>query len=372
MSTGYLFDERFLGHDTGEKLIPLPLGGELEPVEHSSAARITRRSHALIAGSGLLEHLTPLEARFATIDDLALYHTQQHIEHVRAVCAAGGEAGDEMGETTPVVAASWDAALLAAGSAMAAADAVIEGKVDNAYVLLRPPGHHATAAASMGFCLFNNVVIAARHVRRAHHVERIMIVDWDVHHGNGTESAFYGDADTLFVSLHQEDWYPLGRGKVTDVGQGTAAGRTVNIPLPPGTGDIGYLEAFERVIGPIGRQFAPQIIFISAGQDPSMMDPLGRMMVTMEGFRRLAAFMVDLAASCCDGALVALQEGGYSAAYVPFCTLAAIEGLAGRRSAVRDPYEGSSELDRSRREYRRQQSLAIDEVIAVQKAYWNL
>lgn len=262
--------------------------------------------------------------------------------------------------------------MLAAGSGIAAVDAVIAGEVENAYALLRPPGHHATATESMGFCVFNNVVIAARHAQSAHGLRRVMIVDWDVHHGNGTESAFYDDPDTLFISLHQDDWYPLHRGKVTDVGSGEAAGRTINIPLPPGSNDSGYLEAFERVIRPIARQFAPELMLISAGQDPNMADPLGRMLVTMEGFRGMATVLKEIATQSCDGRLVALQEGGYSAAYVPFCTLAAIEGLVGERSAVIDPYEGSSELVRSKLEYRPAQSAAIDEVVAVQRAFWSL
>lgn len=373
MATGYLFDERFLAHDTGERLYPLPAGGLLEPVEHSSASRITRRTHALIVGSGLYDDVTPLSARLARPDDVALYHTRQHIEHVRAVCAAGGgEAGHESGESTPVVPASWEAALLAAGGGMAAVDAVIAGQVDNAFALLRPPGHHATAAESMGFCVFNNVVIAARHARRSHGLGRIMIVDWDVHHGNGTQAACYDDPETLFVSLHQDDWYPRGWGKVGDVGSGAAAGYTVNVPLPAGTGDRGYLEAFERVICPIGRQFRPELVLVSAGQDANLADPLGRMMVSMDGFRAMATMMKELAAEVCTGRLAILQEGGYSAAYVPFCTLAIVEALLGRRSAVQDPHTGSSELARSQAAYADEQSAAIAAVVAAQRPYWDL
>lgn len=374
MATGYMFDERFLGHDTGEQLIALPEGGELEPVEHSSAMRITRRSHALISGSGLLDHLTTLAARRATPEDILLYHTRSHVERIRDLCASGGgEAGmNETGDATPVVPASFDAAMLAAGGAMAAVDAVITGQVENAYALLRPPGHHAMAGEAMGYCIFNNVVIAARHARRDHGLRRIMIVDWDVHHGNGTQAAFYDDPETLFVSLHQDDWYPIGWGKVGDVGTGAADGRTVNIPLPPGTGDTGYLEAFERVITPIARQFEPELVLISAGQDPNLMDPLGRMMVTMGGFRAMTAVLKEVAADTCGGRLVGLQEGGYSAAYVPFCTLGIVEGLLGRRSMVQDPLEGSSEIIRSQQTYHANQADAIDVVIATQRAYWDL
>lgn len=374
MSTGYLFDERFLGHDTGERLIPLPAGGTLEPVEHSSSARITRRSHALIAGSGLYDRLTRLSARMATPDDVALYHTRAHIDFIRDLCAAGGGmAGiNEAADATPVVPASYEAAMLAVGSGMAAVDAVVAGEVDNAYALLRPPGHHAMAGESMGYCIFNNVVIAARHARHSHDLRRIMIVDWDVHNGNGTQVACYDDPDTLFISLHQEDWYPSGWGKVDDVGSGDALGRTINIPLPPGTGNQGYIEAFERVIRPIARQFRPELALVSAGQDPGMSDPEGRMMVTMDGFRSMATIMREIAEELCDGRLVAVQEGGYSLGYVPFCTLAVIEGLLGEQSEVQDPYLGGSDFDRSRRSYSPEQSQAIDAVVAFQRQFWRL
>lgn len=371
--TGYLFDSRFLGHDTGEERVRLPAGGELEPVEQSSAVRITRRTHALIEGSGLYSDLTLLDTREATIEDLAMYHTYEHIDYVRQVCASGGgDVAHEADDSTPVAPASWPAALLAAGGGMVAVDAVVQGRVSNAYALLRPPGHHAMANAAMGFCLFNNVVIAARHARRNHGLERILIVDWDVHHGNGTQSAFYDDPDTLFMSLHQDDWYPKDWGKVDDVGGESAAGLTVNIPLPPGTGDQGYLEAFDRVIRPISQQFCPELILISAGQDPSMKDPLGRMMVTMDGFRRMAATMLEIANECCNGRIVGLQEGGYSVEYVPFCTLAVVEAMLGARSSLADCYAGGSELDRAKRTYRPEQSEAITAVISAQRRFWRL
>lgn len=371
--TGYLYDERFLQHDTGDNLIPLPTGGELEGVEHPSAARITRRTHALIAGSGLMPYLVVVPAQPATVDDLSLYHTPEHITHIRELCErGGGEAGVIAGEGTPVAPETWEAALLAVGGGMAAVDAVVTGRVSNAYALLRPPGHHAMAGAAMGFCIFNNVVIAARHAQRAHGLHRIMVVDWDVHHGNGTQTAFYDDPDVLFVSLHQDDWYPGDWGKVGNVGRGAAVGKTINIPLPAGTGNRGYLEAFERVIRPVARQFRPELILVSAGQDPSMMDPLGRMMVTMDGFRQLATVIRDIAGEVCEGRLVVLQEGGYSPAYVPFCTLAVVESLASRRSAVDDPYLRTSELARAQRQWDERQREAVDDVIATQQPYWEL
>nr|MDQ2742395.1 class II histone deacetylase [Chloroflexota bacterium] len=267
---------------------------------------------------------------------------------------------------------SGEAALLAAGGGLAAVDAVMQGRVRNVYSLLRPPGHHAMAAEAMGFCIFNNIVIAARHAQQSHGVRRIMIVDWDVHHGNGTQAAFYTDPDVLFLSLHQDDWYPAGWGKVGDIGAEGAEGRTVNIPLPAGTGDRGYIEAFQRVVLPVARQFEPELILVSAGQDPSMMDPNGRMLVTMEGFRSLATMTRQVADEVCDGRLAILQEGGYSPAYMPFCTLAVVEGVLGERSIVGDPYQRTPELARAKRENAPWQSAAIDAVVEAQAPYWSL
>jgi acetoin utilization deacetylase AcuC-like enzyme len=372
MSTGYLYDERFLKHDTGTSLQPLPPDRPLEPVEHPSSARITRRTNALVAGSELYPKLVPLEARPATEDELAYYHTRDHIDRIRKLAESGGGQAGRDGEDAPMSSESWEAALLAAGSAIAAVDAVLNGTVRNAFALIRPPGHHAMADEAMGFCLFNNVVIAARHAQRVHGLRRVMILDWDVHHGNGTQAAFYEDPDVLFISFHQDDWYPAGWGTVDQVGEGAGEGRTVNVPLPAGTGTQGYLDAMRRVVLPIARQFRPELILISAGQDPSMVDPLGRMMVNAEGFRLMAEMMRDLAEKVCDGRLVAIQEGGYSPEYVPYCILRVIEGMTGERTAIPDSQGNTPELQKAFTDYHPWQREAVDAVIKEQSKYWEL
>ncbi|MDW7981509.1 MAG: class II histone deacetylase [Thermomicrobium sp.] len=368
MLTAYCYDERFLQHDTGHDEHRLPDGSLLDPVEHPSSARIIRRTAQLLASSGVLEDALVIPPRPATEEELTAYHSPSYVERVRTLTASGGGWLDP---ETPVVPGSWQAALLAAGAAIELTDAVLDGRATNAFGLLRPPGHHAMRDQGMGFCVFNNVVIAARHAQRRG-LQRVLVLDWDVHHGNGTQDAFWADPTVLFVSLHQDNWYPDGWGAVDQVGAPGAEGTTVNVPLPPGTGNRGYLRALERVVLPIAEQFRPEIVFVSAGQDASMDDPLGRMLVTMEGYRRLTEMIRALAESVCDGRLVVLMEGGYSLRYVPFCTLAIVEALTGRRSGIPDPHAGTSELAQAEREFRPDQEAAVEAARRFLARYWSL
>jgi acetoin utilization deacetylase AcuC-like enzyme len=348
--TGFVFDEHFLTHDTGVQTTVVTRDGsfELSPDPHPSSVYITQRTKEFLDNSGLTARMQPIPARAASEDEIAVYHIRDYIAGIRA-CAAGGPTRGSWGEAdeeTPLGSGSFEAARYAAGGAMNAVSAVIEGRVRNAYALLRPPGHHAMSNRAMGFCIFNSAVIAAHHARNVHGLERIMIVDWDVHHGNGTQDAFYHDPGVLFVSLHQHDWYPRLSGELEQAGSGAGAGYTVNIPLPPGTGDRGYRAAFEQLVLPIGLQYRPQLTIISAGQDASWLDPLAQMMVTMDGYYQLSSLMVELAEEVCEGRLVMLQEGGYSPAYVPYCTAAAVEPMLGLDLGIVDLYATSSELQR--------------------------
>jgi acetoin utilization deacetylase AcuC-like enzyme len=375
-STGLVFDQRFLNHDTGAEATVVMRDGsfELEPESHPSSVQITRRIKQFLDGSGLTARMQPIVARSATEDELTAYHTPAYIAGVRAHVQGGPIKGEwgEIEEDTPLSPGSFEAALYAAGGACEAVNSVLAGEVRNAYALLRPPGHHALSNRCMGYCVFNNAVIAAHYARKHFGLERIMIVDWDVHHGNGTQDAFYADPGVLFVSLHQHNWYPKLAGELDQVGVGAGAGYTVNLPLPAGTGDRGYRAAFEQLVLPIGLQYRPQLIIISAGQDANWLDPLAQMMMTMAGFRILSSLMLDLAREVCDGRLVMLQEGGYSLAYVPYCTVSALEPLLGVDLGIVDLYATASELERSATIFTRATREALTEARSWHKHWWKI
>lgn len=335
--TGLLWDSRFMDHNTGLAMVSatVPADSVWEPQPHVASPHLVGRSYRLLDRTGLLAQLLSLSPRQATLDELGRVHTAQHIEHVRAVCLSGG---GECGELAPASPETYDVALLAAGGAVVAVDAVMSGRARNVYALLRPPGHHATPDRAMGFCYFNNVAIAARYAQDRYDVAKVAIVDWDVHHGNGSQAVFFDDPSVLFISLHQDNWYPADSGHVVETGAGPGVGYTINIPLPPGTGNAGYLAALDRVVGPALRRFGPDLIVVSAGQDASGVDPLARMAVSAGGFRAMAERMVAIAGEICDGRLIACHEGGYSQGYAPVCTWAVVEGLSGIRTGYEDPY----------------------------------
>ncbi|HEX7733651.1 MAG TPA: class II histone deacetylase [Ktedonobacteraceae bacterium] len=376
-STGLVFDERFLNHDTGAQASVVMREGSflVDPESHPSSVQITRRIKQFLDGSGLSARMLPIPARAATEEELMAYHTRDYIEAVRAYTHGQGKARGSWGEIeddTPLSSGSFEAALYAAGGSLEAVGAVLEGRVNNAYALLRPPGHHALSNRCMGYCIFNNVALAAHYARKKYGLERVMIVDWDVHHGNGTQDAFYADPNVLFVSLHQHNWYPKLSGELDQVGSGAGAGYTVNIPLPAGTGDRGYRAALEQLVVPIGLRYRPQLILISAGQDPSWLDPLGQMMMTQDGFRALSTLMLDLAREVCDGRLVMLQEGGYSVAYVPYCTLAAVEPLLGADLGVVDLYATADEYQRCSTIFTNATREALAEARDWHRHWWNI
>ena len=337
MTTGFLWHELYAWHDTGTGAWVMPAGLTVQPFGHIESADSKRRIRNLVEVSGLIDHLVQLKPRPATEDEILRLHTREYVERIKKLSS---EAGGEAGEETPFGRGSYEIALLAAGGCITAVDAVLDGKVDNAYALVRPPGHHAERDQGRGFCIFGNTALAAMHARQARGLSRVAIVDWDVHHGNGTEHAFYSDPTLLTLSIHQDNNYPPASGAISDTGDGAGRGYNINVPLPPGSGVGAYVATFERVVAPALRAFRPELILIASGLDASAMDPLASMMMTSEGYRTLTRIVLAVARGVCGGRLVACHEGGYSPAYVPYCGLAIIEELAGIRTGLDDPLLG--------------------------------
>ena len=329
--TAFVWHESYFWHNAGDGALFEPAGGYIENLGQAESPESKRRIKNLLERSGLIENLQVIKPASATEADLLRFHTQAHIDNVKHLSNTNG---GYCGDSTIVGRGSYEIALLAAGGAIAAVEAVVRGTVQNAYALTRPPGHHAKREEGMGYCIFNNMVIAAKYAREVLGVGKILIVDWDAHHGNGTEDAFLSDPDVLFVSLHQDGLEPIGRGLVTDWGYGPGKGFTINIPLPVGSGDAVYQYAFEQILMPRAKAFSPELVLVSAGQDSSIFDPLARMMLSVAGYRHMTRELMKLS----DGRLVCIHEGGYCPAYVPFCTHGIIEELLGMETDVGDPF----------------------------------
>ncbi len=279
-----------------------------------------------LKSSGLMDHLSLLSSRNATDDELALVHTRDYISLVDAEVRQGNSqlsTGD-----TSISKHSGEAARAATGSALAAVEAVFSKDVENAFCVVRPPGHHASAARGMGFCLFNTVAIAARYAQQEHGAERVLIADWDVHHGNGTQDIFYADGSVLFFSTHQSPWYP-GTGAASEKGDGEGMGRTINCPFSAGAGSSKIFSAFRDQLIPAAEAFRPDLILLSAGFDSRVGDPLGQFLLTDDDFQHLTAMMTDLAAKHCGGRLVSVLEGGYHLGGLALATEAHVRGLLG-------------------------------------------
>ena len=280
---------------------------------------------ALLEQCGLRDRLERIEPRDATDEELAWVHGPNYLDTLRRSCAQGGGWLDP---DTYVRPGSCDAAWRAAGACLAATEAVLSGRVDSAFCAVRPPGHHARPQGGMGFCLLNNVAVAAQYARRRHSLERVAIVDIDVHHGNGTQDAFYADPNVLYLSTHQAPFYP-GTGQVEETGAGEGAGANVNIPMPAGCGDAEYRAAFEQVVEPLVRRFRPQLILVSCGFDAHFADPLAGMALSVAGYGELATRLRTLAEELCEGRLVFVLEGGYDPTAISWGVRTVLEVLLG-------------------------------------------
>lgn len=353
-------------------VVLLPGHDEHDTGDHpENSARIDAVVDSLVSGPDW-DSFEVLEARSAEVADIARVHTRAHIDLIHDYSVSGPNWIDGDTRVSP---GTFGVTMRASGAAMAAVDAVTGAdrpagrqRPDSLFCLIRPPGHHATADRAMGFCMFNHAAVAARYAQEELGVERVAILDWDVHHGNGTQDIFESDPSVLFVSLHQWPLYP-GSGWLDETGAGEGRGLTVNLPMPPGSGNFEYLDAFDRVVGPVLEEFGPGLLIVSAGQDGHIADPLSSQALTVAGFDALALRSALLAHRLGIG-LVAVHEGGYNIETLPALDHAVLAGFSGIPTGRFDRLSGprGSTADRGDPvgwEPR------IDQVLKAQKPFWG-
>jgi len=317
MRTGLVYDPVYLEHDTGN-----------HPENPQRVAAII--SH--LEESGVKKNHILLPPRPASVKELEMVHDPDYISRIKSVAERGG---DWLDPDTMMSPKSYKAALYAAGGLLIAVEAVMKEEVNSSFALVRPPGHHATRNQAMGFCIFNNVAIAAKFALANFNIDRVLIVDFDVHHGNGTQEAFYNNSKVLYFSTHQYPFYP-GTGWVDEVGSGEGEGYTVNFPMAAGWGDEEYLRAFNEILIPVARRFQPQLILISAGFDPHWADTIAMMQVSITGFAQMVTVLNSLASELCREHLVFTLEGGYNLQVVASAVRATLDVLSGNPQIV-DP-----------------------------------
>ena len=332
MTTALIYDPIFLEHLT-------PPGHPEQPQRVGMAMKVLEALHWLERNGLVL--LTP---RMATVDELATVHEREYIQQVEELSLEAKRRGEGhallLGTDTYVSEKSYEAARKAAGAPLVAINAILQGEINNAYCLVRPPGHHAVAEAAMGFCIFNNVAVAARYALDRYGLERVMIVDYDVHHGNGTQEMFYDDPRVLYFSIHQAPFFP-GTGLYDERGEGASLGTNVNVPLPAGAGFETYEPIFRQILAPIADRFRPQLMLVSAGFDAHWKETVANtglarpgMLISTAGFAKLNQMLIDIANAQCDGRLILVQEGGYDIDALSSCVATCVNLLLGGDEAV--------------------------------------
>jgi acetoin utilization deacetylase AcuC-like enzyme len=315
--TGIVRDERYIEHITDNY--------------HPENPNRLRSIYAMLGQKDMEGLFTEIPPRLATREELEMAHLPSYVD---LIASTAGQPARRLDPDTVASPKSFEAACLAAGGVLEAIEAVTQGKADNAFALVRPPGHHAERNRAMGFCIFNNIAIGAKYVMKAHGAERILIIDWDVHHGNGTQNAFYEDPRVLYFSTHRYGFFYPGTGDPAEVGSGKGEGFTVNVPMSPGSGDADYGNVFLHLLKPIALSYKPQLILVSAGFDTYSRDPLGGMRMTENGYARLTNIIMDIAQRSCGGKIIIALEGGYD-----------LDGLATSVKAVLKELRGDSTID---------------------------
>ena len=319
--TGFVLDDRYILHDTGDG--------------HPERAR---RIEVLLGAIEERPGLRRVAPRPATGEEIVLVHDERHFEAIgrtRGVSRAAFDAD------TPVSADSFETACLAAGGVLALIDEIMATRLDNGFAMVRPPGHHAERSQAMGFCLFNNIAIGAAYLQRRYKLDRILVVDWDVHHGNGTQHSFYRDPGVLFISTHRYPFYP-GTGGIDEVGSGDGTGFTVNVPLLPGFGDAEFADVFDSVVVPVAERYEPQFVLISAGFDAHARDPLGGLAATEAGFARMARSLLSVAKNYSENRCAAVLEGGYDLRAIRDSSVAVLDELTGSSAELPPISAGAS------------------------------
>ncbi|HEY6585530.1 MAG TPA: histone deacetylase [Candidatus Methanoperedens sp.] len=336
--TSIIYHPDYLKHDTGS---------------HPERKERLLSIIAHLKETGMLEKLELIEPKSARIEEIQYIHPEDYIEKARKY----SELEMHLDPDTVLSRDSYEVALLASGGAITSVDSVIDA-LDSSFALVRPPGHHATPTGGMGFCIFNNIAIAARHAQKRGK-KRALIVEWDVHHGNGTQDAFYDDPSVLYFSTHQYPHYP-GTGWLDETGTGEGEGYNINVPLPAGTDDSGFIAAFEEILVPAAHKFRPDIVLISAGFDACNKDGLAQMRMSVEGFSVLATIVKSIAKENCGGKVAAVLEGGYDLDLLALSVAAVLDVFMGKE-AQRKQYEVSPQV-RAR----------LDEVKKIQRKFWDL
>jgi acetoin utilization deacetylase AcuC-like enzyme len=369
---GFVSDELCFWHDPGNYALMLKPMGFIEPYNrHIENADPKRRFLNLLNTSGLLSQMQSINSRDASVEELTRIHTSEYVQKVKTIAANGG--GDT-GTGAPISSNGWDVARRSAGCAISAIDAVMQGDVDIAYALTRPPGHHAEPDGGKGFCIFSNAALAAEHAIQKYGLKRVAIVDWDVHFGNGTQKSFEERADVLTLSVHQQAGYLHVRGEADELGIGAGLGYNYNIALPPGCGFGAYRESFEKIILPALEAFKPELIVIACGYDAGRFDQLGRMMLDGVAFRWMTQAMMDVAHRHSKNRIVLTHEGGYCPVSVPFFGLAVMEELSGIKTEAACPFTPQHDMMPAQKLMDYQGALIkslAGEFQAVQDKYWR-
>lgn len=360
--TGFFFDEHCFWHSTGLHATTLPVGGWVQPpagASHAESPETKRRLKSLMDVSGLSRSLVLSSAEPANEETLLKIHPQEYLTRFKQVSDNGGGL---LGKEAPLGPGSYEIAKLSVGLACAAVEAVLSGELDNAYSLSRPPGHHCLPDESMGFCFLANIPLAIERAKERFNIQRIAVIDWDVHHGNGTQHIFWDRPDVLTISLHQDGCFPPGYSGEDDIGGGEGEGFNLNIPLLAGAGHNSYIYAMKHIVIPALERFKPELIIVASGYDANALDPLARMQLHSESFREMTQLVMNAADKLCDGKLVIVHEGGYSEAYVPFCGLTVIEEMAGVRTQVEDPLLDFIGLQQPKAEFELFQQQMLDKL----------